>query len=182
MTVARDIVTIDPVTPNLPTMRFHLLGDDELAGGVGGWEAAARPRRKAATEWGGTDAWTLSLPLMATGMEASLGRDTSVEGSIRALVAAGTMSSKTGQPALLKVTGPVRVPSSNIRWVIQSIAWGAQIRNAAGERVQQEFTLALLEYVEAAVLLSPAKAAKTRNKGNWAQQILAAQQKNRAKR
>jgi hypothetical protein len=182
MSMARDIVTIDPVTPNLPAMRFHLLGDDELTGGVGGWEVVARPRRKAAAEWGGTDAWTLSLPLMATGMESSRGRDASIEGALRALIAAGTPSAKTGQPPVLKVTGPVRVPSSSIRWVIQSIEWGAQIRNNAGQRVQQEFTLALLEYVEAAVLLSPAKAAKARNSGNWAQQILAAQQKNRAKR
>lgn len=162
---ARDVVILNPVTPNLKAQRFHLVGDDTPSGGAGGWEAVSRPRRKAAAEWGGTELWSLVLPLLVTGVESSRGHDSSVEGDVRALLAIARKHPKTGQPPILTVSGPVRVPSPRMRWVIQGFEWGDQIRNTAGRRVQQYVTVTLLEYEEAAVLLSPAKAAKSRNAG-----------------
>jgi hypothetical protein len=157
------IVTFKPVRPAGRPLDLHLLGDDELTGGVGGWEAVPRPRRKAGTEWAGSELWSLTLPLLLTGITDSRKRpNTSIEDEIRRLIDMGTKEKKTGQPPLLRVRGPLLIPNASIRWVITSIEWGPRIRNDRNRRIQQEMTVQLLEHVRLTVRRGPA--AKTRDK------------------
>lgn len=126
-------------------LRCDLLGDDQPGGGVGGWEETegGKRGRGAGLAYRGAPAYTLSLPLGFNGI--SSGQAVSVEPQCRRLVDLGRATKKGGLPPRLHVQGLIRVPS-NIDWVIDSIEWGTQIRNAAGARVQQQLTLNLVQY------------------------------------
>lgn len=158
----RDLVVLNPVNPNGKALRLHLAGDDALGGGVGGWEVVARPRRRSGVEWVGHEPWTLSLPLVTSGVDVRGNRDVSVEAKIRQLVAMAQKTKKTDEPPIIKVSGPIRLPSPRMRWVITGLEWGAQMRNKRGRRIQQEVTVHLLEHVRADILRGPAAAARAR--------------------
>lgn len=158
----QNLVTLTPVEPAGEALRFHLVGDDDPAGGVGGWEVVARPRQRGAAEWTGVDPWTLTLPLVTTGLDVSPNRNASVEAKCRALVVMAMRARATMRPPVLEVTGPVRVPFPGMRWVITGLEWGAQVRDHRQQRVQQHVTVHLLEYVTPQVLLGPAAAARAR--------------------
>ena len=153
--VAPRTVLIKPIRPRGPGIRFELIGDDTVTGGVGGWEDLPRPRRRAATDYVGTPAYTEVLPLLIDGTETSRGHDTPIEGRIRTLISWGVPRKGADRPAVLRISGPLRVPASK-RWVIQDLEWGPQIRNQAGRRVQQYVTVTLKEYVEPVILRGPA--------------------------
>jgi hypothetical protein len=158
-----NLVTLTPVDPPGPPLRFHLNGDDEVSGGVGGWEVVPRPRRKASVEWVGvTQPWTLALPLITDGLDVREGDNRSVEPKLDALIFLAQVVPGGSQPPVLTVSGPVRVRRPNMRWVIQSFEWGAQVRRSDQARVQQMFTVNLLEYVAAEILLGPAARARAR--------------------
>lgn len=161
-TPLHDLVILDPVNVPRQRLRFHLAGDDALAGGVGGWESVPRPRRKATAEWVGTPPWTLALPLITSGVDVRGHRDVSVEAKIRRLVALAEPSRKTDEPPIIRISGPVRLPSPRMRWVITDLEWGAQMRNKRGQRIQQEVTVHLLEYVRGEILRGPAAKARAR--------------------
>lgn len=146
-----------------PAVRFGLLGDDALTGGVGGWEFLDRPRRTAAVEWVGTPGYQLVLPLVLDGTEVRRGVDVSVEAQCRIVTAWGRPAGD-GPPPVLTVAGPLRIATAS-RWVLDDVEWGRQIRNRAGQRILQEVTLTLLQHVAASVIASPAGRARDRNKG-----------------
>lgn len=172
-----DRVLIKPTRPSGPGLWFELLGDDEITGGVGGWEDLPRPRRRNAVQWVGTPALSLGLPLLLSGVDQAhttsalsrrpihtvFARDTSVESAVRQLTSWGQKTKKTGQPPILRVAGPVRGPQT-ARWVIEDLEWGPQIRNRDGQRIQQEVTVRLKEYIEAAVVRGPAAASRNRRR------------------
>lgn len=160
MTASVGLVTLRPVDPAGPELRFHLLGDDEPTDGVGGWEVVDRPRRRGAAEWSGVQPWRLALPLLTTGLDVTPGVNVSVEPKLTELIRLALKVPGGLQPPVLEVTGPVRVPFPGMRWVIEGFEWGAQVRASTGERVQQEVTVRLLEYVRADVLLGPAARAR----------------------
>ncbi len=158
-----NLVTLTPVDPPGPPLRFHLYGDDEVSGGVGGWEVIERPRRKASVEWVGVRApWTISLPLLTDGLDVLPGDNRSVEPKIDALISLAQIAPGRDQPPVLTLSGPIRVRRPNMRWVIESFQWGPQVRRSDAARVQQEVTVTLLEYVEAEILLGPAAQARAR--------------------
>lgn len=153
-------VRIRAVNPDRPPITLHLVGPDQLTGGVGAWETLSRPRRRDAVEWTGTTAFTYVLPLLLDGMEHRPGVDISVEADCWALLDwASEATKKTDQPCIVKISGPLQ-PPAGIRWVITGIEWGDKVRNRAGRRVQQYVTLTLRQYVEAAVLKGPAAKSK----------------------
>lgn len=163
MTALVNLVTLAAVDPPGASLRFHLLGDDTPAGGVGGWEVLPRPRQRGAAEWTGVEPWTLDLPLLTTGLDVRPGLNATVEPKVAALIGLAQKVPGHTRPALLDVTGPIRVPRPGMRWVIAAIEWGPQVRRSDGQRVQQEMTVRLLEHVTAALLLGPAAAANARN-------------------
>lgn len=155
----RTRVTIKPTDSRGAAVRFELVGDDAPAGGVGGWETLARPRRDAAVEWVGTPNATYVLPLLLDGIETRVGKDTVIESDIRQVKSWGQPTKKTGQPPVLRLTGPLHVKPGS-RWVLNDIEWGPAIRNKHGRRIQQQLTLSFLKYVEARIVRSPAKRAR----------------------
>lgn len=156
-----DLVTLTPVDPTGPGLRFHLVGDDTLAGGTARWDTVERPRRKSATEWVGMDPYTLTLPLMSDGMDdRGGGIDHDVEGAL-VWLASWAGPSPSGIPPLLVVDGPVKVPAYRPRWVIAGIDWDdAAVRGTWGGRIQQRFTVTLLEHTAARIMLGPAAAVR----------------------
>lgn len=160
MTDLNNLVTLTPVDPAGEPLRFHLDGDDVLAGGVGGWDVVERPRRRGAAEWVGVPPYRLDLPLFTDGLDVRRGVNVSVEPKLTALERLALKVPGGFQPPLIEVTGPVRVPRPGMRWVIQGFEWGAQVRRSDGQRVQQAFTVLLLEHVTAEILLGPAAQAR----------------------
>lgn len=131
---------------NARRLRCDLLGDDQPGGGVGGWEEVEGGKRARGLAFKGSPSYTLTLPLGFNGLEVNgPGSKVSIEQQCRRLVDLGRPAGKGGRPPKLHVAGLVRVPST-IEWVIDSIEWGAQIRNDAGARVQQQFTLNLIQW------------------------------------
>ena len=132
------------------------------AGGAGGWESLARPRRDPALAWvGGVDE-TLELPVLLTGVD-RYGPDR--HQSIEPLLARidGWGRAGTGiEPPRLRVVGVLGVPST-ARWVLTDIAWGEYLTDR-GTRIQQSFSLALLRHRTPTLVTSPAKRARARQK------------------
>lgn len=160
-----DLVTITPISPAGPAVRFHLAGDDELTGGTARWEEVERPRRRSATEWVGTDPHRLKLPLMIDGMDVlSDGVDVPMEADIATLASWTQPASQTGQPPLLAVVGPIKSVPGTPLWVIDGLEWltGTAVRQLDGQRIRQEVVVTLLEHTAAEVFLGPAAAARAR--------------------
>lgn len=150
-------VVIRPAANQLASLRvaFDLNGDVQVTGGLGGWSELTRPRRTTAYEWTGTPGRAQVLPLLLDGMEAAPGVDASVEPQIQAVESWGTPSGVTdNQPPPLQLAGPVFTAG---QWVLQSVDYGTVIRNDAGDRIQANLTLTLLQYESAQLLRSPAK-------------------------
>lgn len=155
-------VALTPVSPARDGIRLDLVGDDTLTGGVGAWATVNRPRHRDAVEWTGTSGYTYVLPLLLDGTEISVGVDRTVEAECRTLIDWAAKPTKaTSQPVVLVATGPLKTAPTT-RWVITDLAWGGQIRNANGKRVQQYVTVTLTEHLSATVRKSPAK--KVRDK------------------
>lgn len=122
-------------------------------GGVGGWEQVDHPKRAASTEWMGQPLLTLEIPLMLDGWRTQ----TEVEEPCRVLNVWGRIPPGRREPAVLQVVYGNWTP---LRWVVQDLSWGPELRNALGRRVRQEVTVSLLEYRDAVIALSPAKRAR----------------------
>lgn len=124
--------------------------------GYGGWEAVARPQRRALTVWKGRDVLRLSLPLLLDKfLEGREGAQ--VEDEIRVLEQmAGLGDSSDHEPPRLIVEGILPHDfsrASENRWVIETLEWGDAIRRMSdGQRVRQEVVLTLMEYTGADAL------------------------------
>lgn len=164
MTVLNGAVRIKPTKPAKPGIFFDLDDNETISGGAGGWESLERPRTSPATAWVATPARQLEVPLSLDGRDVlGPGLDQVVEGMCRRLERWGLPLNKTGEPAILRVDGLPRVDGAK-RWVIQDITWGAYLVDDAGQRVYQQMTLVLLEYVAAELVKSPAKRARKRQR------------------
>ena len=176
MTVLNGAVRIKPTKPAKPGIFFDLDDNETISGGAGGWESLERPRTSPATAWVATPARQLEVPLSLDGRDVlGPGLDQVVEGMCRRLEPFdliwieeplerwGLPLNKTGEPAILRVDGLPRVDGAK-RWVIQDITWGAYLVDDAGQRVYQQLTLVLLEYVAAELVKSPAKRARKRQR------------------
>lgn len=152
---ALGVVEIHRAGKPTPRLVFDQVGDDEHSGGVGGWETLPRPGRPDMTAWNGTPAVTWSLPVSLDRFDSGL----SVERDVETLKSWG-LPDDDGEPPRLVVSAPTGRGAGSARWVIQDITWGEQVRNAAGERIRQDLTLALLEYVPGQVLKGPAAKAR----------------------
>jgi hypothetical protein len=163
MSALTNLVTLTPVDPLGPGLRFHLDGSSVPGGGIGGWEVIPRPRRRGVAEWVGVEPWTLALPLYTDGHDVRPGVNHSVESKVAALVQLGYKVPGGFQPPVLEVAGPVRVPRPGMRWVLTSIEWGEEERRSDRQRIYQTMTVNLLEYVTAEILLGPAAQVRARS-------------------
>jgi LysM repeat protein len=128
------------------TWTCFLLGPEgaHVAEGYAEWEQFARPRQTAVTEWRKMRNLKLTVDALYDGFAIG-GR--SIEGEItklEALAEGGT----GGEDATVKLFGPIpRI--TNKRWAIETLEWGDFIRHIGGigERLRQQVTIKLLEYV-----------------------------------
>lgn len=163
MTVRRTL-RITPVLPPGASVTANLGdGPPQVNYGSGGWAVVNRPKRVAATDWQGLVPNEMAIPLVFDGFL----RSRSVEKDISALtLMMRTPTKQTKRPPVVRLTGPV--PHTNVRWVINGIEWGPEERRSSdGHRIRAFFTLQLLQYIPAEVLVeakkSPAKEAQERN-------------------
>lgn len=140
-----------------PMLVDCLLGDTmpDYAGGYGGWDEVARPKRSPIASWTGIPARRLSLDLIVDGF--ATGRW--VEGDI-AQIEAAARGGQGRAPALVRIDAPgASVPGVDVRWRIDTLTWASVEVDAGGARTRARFTLGLLEAVQ-----DPALA--TRNAAN----------------
>jgi len=119
-------------------------GSATPSGGVGGWEALPRPRRRPLTVWRGTpDPQRLSIPVLIDGWP-----NNSVEDECNTLMVMGGLHGSDRKPPELVLRGGVpynvdRRP--NLKWVIESLEWGAYTRRDGDDaRVRQAVTINLM--------------------------------------
>lgn len=139
-----------PVQPAGPPLRFQYNpATIQPAGGVGGWGRRVRPKRPPAVEWEGEPEETLTFSLLFDGYEE--GR--SVEQDCQRLLRLGKKRAHLKPPPILELRyGNV---GRGQLWVIDSLAWGDELRNRRLQRLRQEVTVTLLRYEEAEVTLTP---------------------------
>lgn len=135
-----EIACADP-----PVSVVARLGEErpEVTDGYGGWEEIQRPRRTTATKWRGMPARRMSLPILLDNWR----QGRSVEYLVRRLERMA-LPRAGGQPPTVTVDAAGgHLPYQGRTWVIDAIAWGDALMNAAGNRTRQAATLTLLEYI-----------------------------------
>lgn len=133
-----------------PTYEFVcLLGDGapEITDGYGGWEAIARARNVAFTQWNGRNPLTIKIPILFD----NFAEGTSLEDDIRQLEKMAGAEINMKQPPLVLIDSNGVVPhdahdATQNDWVIQGIEWGDSDRNQSGNRVRQAANVIVMEY------------------------------------
>jgi len=131
-----------------------------VTAGYGGWQEIARPRRSPLSVWQGSPGLRMDLPLQFDSWQQGSGtqQPPSIEKDLGALEAMATPTASDGSPPriTLQATGGL-LPHKGKHWVIDSLNWGDALANANGDRVRQQVTVSLLEYIaDTRVVLSSA--------------------------
>jgi hypothetical protein len=129
--------------------------------GYGGWDEVVRPRRSPITTWRGSPGLKMTLPILLNGWA----QNRSVEREIAQLEQMARPTASDGDPPRIRLeaTGSA-IPYLRRRWVISSLAFGDALMNNDGNRVRQQVTLSLLEYVYDVVLAERSAANRRRKK------------------
>jgi len=129
--------------------------------GYGGWDEVVRPRRSPITTWRASPGLKLTLPILLDGWA----QNTPVEREIAQLEQMGQPVASDGDPPRLRVSAAgSAIPYTDRVWVITALAWGDALMNQAGNRVRQQVTLSLLEYVHDVYLTERSAANQRRAK------------------
>lgn len=137
-------ITIRSVDP--PATITARLGADRpnVTQGYGGWTEVVRPQRSVMTVWSGSPSLRMDVSILLDGW----GTGTSVERECSALERLGFPSASDGWPPRITIAAPgAQVPHQRLPWVIDTLTWGDALANKKGNRVRQQVTLSLLEYV-----------------------------------
>lgn len=109
-----------------------------------------RPRRRAVTEWNGNEPLRLELPLMIDNFKA--GRAGPVEEACRSFEKMAGLAAGDPEPPPLQLRGTPRglIPhdfykAPHVRWLIETLTWGASERGKDGRRLRQELTVTLVQ-------------------------------------
>lgn len=146
--------------------------------GFGGWEEIERPRRAPLTTFRGTPALHLTLPILLDAWKSGA----SIERQIAALSRMGHASAANGEPphVTISATGGA-ISYQGRQWLVADLSFGDALMNASGNRVRQQVTLSLIEYVadtrlielSAATRRRQRAAAKRKHQGAAAKRIVA---------
>ncbi|WP_168929827.1 hypothetical protein [Nocardioides sp. GY 10127] len=156
-------VWIKPISPAQPGSWFLMSGPAVVSGGAGGWVDLTRPKRRTTVEFDSVPPLVQTIPVLLDGLTGQMRRPTSIEPSARLLEQWALPTDSTGEPPILRISGPVE--GAGRKWVITDLAWEGPIRNDRGRRVQQDVTVTLQEYITVTVVGSPAAAARRRRNG-----------------
>lgn len=154
------VAELRQVTPKGAALTFPFDPFLTPAGGVGGWDEIGHVKRASSTEFAGTPLRRLAVPLTLDGWTGNRfwarrdGSRIDVEETCRILEAFGRPPGGRVEPPVLQlVYGPV----TPLRWVLNDIEWGDELRNKQARRVRVDVTLQLLEYRETVLTLTPAQ-------------------------
>jgi hypothetical protein len=144
----------------------------KVESGYGGWEEVARPRRPPITTFKSVPALRLTLPILFD--QWATGR--SVEKQISDLTMMARATGSDGEPPAVRISATGgSIPYQARRWVITDLTFGDALVNDHGNRVRQQVTVGLMEYVEelyvtqrSAANRQRAKAAQTKTKAGAA--------------
>lgn len=129
-----------------PPMTFSaMMGSNGpiVDGGYGGWITVDRPRKVALTQWDGRDPFSLKVEVIIDGWRSA----DPVEVRCTTLERMALPPVVGSQPPTVKVYG--NVPHTDLTWVINTIEWGASLRDSkTGLRLRQVATITLLQYVD----------------------------------
>jgi LysM repeat protein len=137
-----------------------LMGDGpaELTGGDGGWQTEDRQGLTPVTWWQTPSPYQLSVPVLFDG--------NSQEADINKLRSLARSPGNRVPPPVVYVAGQA-IERADIPWVVQTIAPTSQVvrRASDGNRVRAGFTVTLLQYVAAEVLVEKSAAKRAAGKG-----------------
>jgi hypothetical protein len=139
------------------------LSDEQprIESGYGGWEEVARPRRPPITTFKSLPGIRLTLPILFDHWVSGV----SIERQIADLSRMGRPTASDGEPPQVRVTATGgHIPYQARRWVITELAFGDALMNDKGNRVRQQVTVSLLEYVEDVYLTQTSASARQRLK------------------
>jgi len=129
--------------------------------GFGGWDSVERPRRPPLTTFKAPPGRQLTLPILLDEWE----NGASIELQIDILARMGRPVASDGEPPQLKVSATGNaVPYQELTWVISEIAWGDALMNRGGNRVRQQVTLTLTEFIEDVYLQQKSAAVRRQTK------------------
>jgi hypothetical protein len=115
-----------------------------VTAGYGGWNEVARPRRRPLTVWQGSPGLRMDLPVLIDGWKTGA----SIERQIAQLSKLGFPVASDGSPPRIRLRARGgTVPNQSKVWVVDAISWGDALANAKGNRVRQQATLSLLEFI-----------------------------------
>src|SRR4051794_36686969 len=131
--------------------------------GYGGWQEVSRPRRRPLTTFQGQPGLHLTVPLLVDGFV----RDQSVKSTIDQLTRMALPSGSDGEPPRVRIAARgSAIPYQDRTFVVADLTWGDAIMNAEGDRVRQQATLQLYEYVEDVHLTEKSAAKRRRQAAN----------------
>lgn len=119
-----------------------------VSGGVGGWQSADRPRRRAATEWQSSPIEVLEVQVVFDGLSTGF----AIDGDIARLKSLGVPGGVTFGALPIDVEPPVlrlggNVPHGGKKWVLNDIAWDSEDVVWIGlQRFRQFANLTFMEY------------------------------------
>lgn len=139
-------VRIDSIAPPLSVLARLGQNAPTIDSGFGGWNEVTRPWRPPITTFAAPPALHLTLPIMLDGFSTG----TSVERSIAHLQAMGQPTASDGATPRIRIsTRGSAVPFTDRTWLLNDIQWGSEaIMDDNGNRVRQDLSLVLIEYVE----------------------------------
>lgn len=167
-------VTITSADPPLEVTARLADERPNVDSGYGGWEEVARPRRSPLTTFTSRPGLHLTLPVLLD--EWTSGR--SIERQISQLERMALPTAADGEPPRVRIaaTGGA-IPYKGRTWVIAELAWGDALMNDYGDRVRQQATLSLIEYVEDVHLTERSAANRRRSKAKITRKKVGAAQK-----
>jgi hypothetical protein len=139
------------IKPRGPALRFQWNPETvRRIPTVGRWSEEDRPHQKPAVEWAGQTNERLTFTLRLDGYPS-----TPMDALIRVLEGFGRKRGKDKPPPELEFDyGP---GERGTRWVLETIEYGDELRNARLQIVRQFVTVTLLEYTEANVVITHSK-------------------------
>ena len=132
-----------------------LLGPNgaQITQGYGNYAEITRPRNVSLLTWQGRAPFEMTLDLVFQGIPVAHGWGRSVEKQIVLLEDLATKQPGMTTPPSVRLFGPV--PHPELRWLITTIAWGDSWRRSLdGQRILQDATVTLHEYVEDPYLMA----------------------------
>lgn len=135
-----------------PLELLALLGDGPVqpTGGAGGYATIERPRKPPVTNWQGSPAKTMSLPLIIDGYK----EDRSVENECVIVERWGKVLPGDARTPIVQLDG--KLNGTGIEWVVDGIDWGQEERDPlTGYRIRQVVTLDLIQFIDAPIRVIP---------------------------